>query len=318
MKSKYIAFLLILCLVLQGFCACDRKEPEKDTQTLALDTTHLIDQYASFTLFCIRTTKTIGGALGNGVTISNNASGETYIDMVIDITNLGSSALQTEQAVTATARNGSGTLFDTAVYGIETAGGADITAKTAIAPGATARLHCAVSVPESETALTLSLELQNTCFLYEYTLHQEVGNSIPLTVGTIAVREGFASLTFKGIEYTDNLLPSKTDGAYIHYKLDQEDRTYLVVKFDLTNLQDTAQTLNSFAGVRARYPGEATYTGFIVAEDADGRGFSSNIKIEPLATAKCFFLIEVPKAAAAHQAEVFLAFAQNIYHYSEK
>jgi hypothetical protein len=64
----------------------------------------------------------------------------------------------------------------------------------------------------------------------------------------------------------------------------------------VTNYQGDSKDVDTFISARATFDGKYKYTGFIASEDDDGEGISSYNDIDPLTTAKVFYLIEIPKS----------------------
>ena len=58
-----------------------------------------------------------------------------------------------------------------------------------------------------------------------------------------------------------------------------------------------------------------TYTGFIVVEDTDGKGFSTYEDIAPLTTRTAYYLIEVPNTVKDKSYELTIAFNTEEYTY---
>ena len=86
----------------------------------------------------------------------------------------------------------------------------------------------------------------------------------------------------------------------------------------MTNYQSTAKDIDSFAGVTATFGGKYKYTGFVIREDEDQKGFSSNDDIAPLTTARLYYLIKVPKAVMEMDLSVRTVFDKQEYQFSAK
>lgn len=127
-----------------------------------------------------------------------------------------------------------------------------------------------------------------------------------MKIGYEIESEDYEVMTFKGIEYTTDLLPSNTNGFYTHYEVNDSENTYLVVKYDIKNLQGSVKDAETFVGVKAVYMDKYTYSGFVV-EEPDGTGFNSYDSIKPLSKASCYCLIEIPKSVADNQVNLEIA-----------
>lgn len=292
---------------------------EKVTATeLVLATPNTVNNYADFTLFKVITGKKVTASLGGGIYYENDNNGETYVDIILDWTNTSAETVRCDEIVIATATNNSGTEYNNCLYTVETNNGTYLSQYENIAPLSTVRLHCSVSVPESETELTLKLTANKKDYIFGYSLGEIASSAKEIKVGDTINAENFADLMFTGIEYTNDLLPSNTSGYYRHYEIDNTSNTYLVVKFDITNYMDSARDCDTFAGVKALYMNKYTYTGFVVVEDTDGKGFSSYEDISPLSTRHFYYLIEVPTAVVDKELNLTISFNGQEYTYISK
>ena len=180
------------------------------------------------------------------------------------------------------------------------------------------RLHCAISVPEAEKELTLFIKIKGKEYKFDYTLGFDVNTASELKVGDVIEEEDLGTLSFDGIEFTDELLPSDTSGIYNRLKVENETNTYLVAKFTLINYKSEAESCMKFIGLRAKYLGKYKYTGFAAMEDDDGKGFSRAAQIVPLATRKLFYLIEVPDSVIDKEVALTLSFGTREYIFTGK
>jgi hypothetical protein len=71
-------------------------------------------------------------------------------------------------------------------------------------------------------------------------------------------------------------------------------------------------------GINILYNGTYSYKGFMVAEDADGKGFSSYEDMSPLVTRHLYYLIEVPKAVVDSEYTITFSFDGKEYTYTGK
>lgn len=330
-RFSCIALFLTLTLCLSG-CgsgktvvvkdSADKAPPEsladsasKEAAPLELDQKNTVADWADFTLAKVETTNRIEGSLTGGTYYENENQGETYIDVVIDITNTTSGEMRSDDIITLTAVSSSGTEYEGTLNAVETDGGKYVSAFEPLKPLATVRMHCAVSVPDGEDTFTLTLQAGESAFTCDYTLGETLVHATPLTVGTKLESDEYAEIVFQGASYTDDLLPSNTSGFYTHYAVDSPDSTYLAVRLDITNLQSTAKEADTFVGTRACFMEKYTYTGFLVVEDTDGTGFSAYESIAPLATRHAVVLIEVPKTVMNEPAVVTVNFNGQEYTY---
>ena len=287
--------------------------PAPVEHALTLDAVNSVPGYLDFTLVKVQTASTIEPSLGGGLYYENSSAGETYVDVVLDVSNTTSASVSSEEVLTACALGTSGAEYPCELYAVETSGGTGLSQYEELSPLTATRLHCGISVPESESALTICLEAEGQRYTYAYTLGQTEANSIPLSVGQSLDVPDFASITFQGAYCTDDLLPPNTSGFYTHYAVEDPNSTYLVTAFDVTNQQGTAKDSDTFLGVRAVYREKYTYTGFVVVQDADGGGFSGSEDLLPLNPRRLYVLIEVPKSVSAEPAELFISFSGEEY-----
>jgi hypothetical protein len=288
--------------------------PDTSVQTLKLDEVNTVENYLDFSLVKVETTKVIKNPVGSW-TSYECAYGNTYVDVVLDVTNTSASAIRSDMILAATASNDSGSLYTCDLYAQEFTDGS-LSEYESINPLANARLHCGISVPEGEDDLTIKLDVNGQLYQYKYTLGEASVTETPLKKGQTIEEEDFASVKFVDTEYTSDLLPSNTSGSYRHYECENKDSVYLAVKFDITNLQSSQKDVDSFVGVKVVYDNKYNYSGFCVVEDSDGKGFSSYEDLAPMSKRTVYCLIEVPKAVKDKTGDLIVTFAGTEYTYS--
>lgn len=320
LKTKNIVIAIALILVLAFTMAACGSDGEnggstfgKNATELVLGQTNIIENVAEFTLFKVQTTKKITASLAGDIYYDNQNDGETYVDMIFDIKNLKAEDVSSEDFMIASAEGSDGTQYSISLYAVETNNATYVSAYENIAPLSSARFHCAFSVPETETSLKINITVGEEKYSYIYSVGAKINQAVSIAKGEKLEAEDYAELEFKGIEYTDDLLPSNTNGSYNHYEVDDSENTYLVVKYNVKNLQGSAKQADTFAGIKAVYMDKYTYTGFVVVEDKDGKGFSSYEDIKPLSTGKCYCLIEVPKSVAENEVKLEISFDSKDY-----
>ena len=314
-----LSVLLIACG--NGNSESDNNSPtnqKNDSIQLVANENNTVKDYSEFKLFKISTGKKITASVGGGIFYENNNSSETFVDIILDWTNTGSETVSCEDIVVATATNKNGTEYTNCIYTIETDNAKDLSRYENITPLSQVRLHCSISVPENETELALKLLINGTEYIYDYSLNSVVNNAKELKVGDVIEETNYATLVFNGIEYTDDLLPPNTSGAYTHYPIDNNSNTYLVAKFDITNYMSDEKDCDTFVGIRALYMEKYTYTGFVVVEDEDGKGFGKYEDIAPLSTRHFYYLIEVPKTVTENEVVLTFSFNGKEYIYTGK
>ena len=285
---------------------------------LKVDTPQQIANGTSFTLFKVHTTPIVAATLDNLVASSNfyyenTAEGEIFVDAIFDLSNLGEMALNSDDFMTAVAVGADGTIYRRALYTMETNGNTYVMQHTDLAPQSSGRFHCSISVPETETALQLRFTVNGTVYTFDYTMHTVARRAEVLRTVQTVEADQFAMLTVNRIDYTDDLLPRNTEGDYRHYPVGNADNTYLVVYFTMTNLQETPKVQESFLNIEASYVDYGVFTGMLVIESADGRGFSRREVLTPQEPTACYYLIEVPKAASECDVVLTIAFGGKEY-----
>ncbi len=293
----------------------DNVVPDANKETaLVLGSANSVADYADFTLFKVSTTKQITGSIGGGIYYEHDVPGETYVDVVFDWTNTSTETVSNRDLLVAYAKGAAE--YRSCLYAVETDNATDVSQFEDIAPLSKVRLHCGISVPENETAITLHFEINGEKFSYDYSMGNVVSNATPISVGQTVEAADFATLVFNGIEYTDDLLPSNTSGSYTHYPIDDPSNTYLIVKFDITNYQSSDRDCDTFVGIKATYMDKYTYTGNVVVEDTDGQGFGSYEDIAPLSTRHFYYMITVPKTVSSEPVALTISFNGQEYTYA--
>lgn len=320
--KRILTLLLVMCISF-SLCACGEKDngPEKPAiqeEELSLGTLNSIPEHADFTLFKVTTTEKVTASMDDAIYYENPNDGEVYVDIIFDLLNTGTESVRCDEFLTVVASNADGIEYGEVLYAVETDGATCMSQYENIQPLSEARLHCAVSVPETETGLSIKVQAQDRVYTFDYILGNTIRNTITLTEGQTIEAEDFAVMKFQGIEYTDKVIPSDVSGIHTYYQIDDTNNTYLVIKFDVTNYQNTAKACDTFFAINALYMDKYEYTGFIAVEDADGAGFSSYDDIEPLDERSVYCIIEVPKRIIENEVELTISFDGKEYVYTGK
>ena len=287
--------------------------PSKGESTLTLDNAVTVDGYAKATLVKVQTSDKIEASMGNNIYYENKNSGQVYVDSIFDIENISSSDIRTDDFMKATATSSNGTTYQASLYCIETNDMTYVSQYESLPPLSSNRFHAAVSVPSSETEFTLRYDIGGQTFTYEYALNKVEKTENPLHVGDSLGDDTYATLTFMGTEFTDDLLPPNTSGFYSHYEVKNPSNTYLVAKFEVTNYQSSGKKPDSFIGVKAIFNDKYKYTGTILREDSDGNGFNAYDDISPLEKTNLYALIEVPKSVQGSPCKLNVVFNRTEY-----
>ena len=118
MKKLLAIFLsTVLCLSLWACGSTpapgqqQQADAELPTIAMTLGDKNVIADYASFTLFKISNGKKATATIGGGLYYENDNAGETYVDVILDWTNLSANAVSSEDIMTITATNSAGATF---------------------------------------------------------------------------------------------------------------------------------------------------------------------------------------------------------------
>lgn len=275
---------------------------------LELGTAVQVPEYAELTLVRVTTTQEVRATMDNGIYYENNNDGEIYVDAVFDVVNHSGRAIPCDELLEASATGSGGEEYDHVLYCGEKDDMGSISTGVEIAPLSTGRIHAALSVPESETSLTLYFDVNGTRYTCGYDTQAELKLTTPLKVGDVVENADYASMEFLGYEFTEAVYPTNTNGYYRYYKVDNSDNTYLALTFQITNYQSTAKEIDTFLRGRAVFMEKYKYNGFVVSENSDGSSLSNYNDIQPLSTARVICLIEVPKSVAQEAFTVSLMF----------
>ncbi len=328
---KKIRRLPLTLLILLLLSACGETEPAETTATTsvpAVTTTTTVppetvlqpgtaysEPYAEFTLFKIVTSDRVTASMDSSYFYENMLEGEVFVDVVFDVTNLSSEPLRGNAVMQAIAATPDGTRFGRVLYAFEISNNTYVMESAELAPQTSGRLHCAISVPETATELSLRFTVGDAVYSRAYQLHSTVREDLVLGLGETVTAEGFATMRLTSLCYTDDVLPINTTGDYRHYPVASPENTYLTLYMVINSHQESAKREDSFVKVKARYPDGSTYEGMIVVVDRDGKGFSQGTVVMPDTDTVCCYLIEVPKAAAAETVELTIVFNGNEYVY---
>ena len=312
-QMKRIIAVGLTLLMLLGVTACGSSEngggvSKKDSLPLALDQKVSIEDHVEFKLVKIQSTDKIEASMDSFLYYSVQSPDEIYVDVILDITNIGTEGIGTEEIASVSAKGASGTDYFCSLYAVETDANTSLSQYEVLAPLTSARLHCGIPVSKAETSVKISLNVKGTTYFYEYLMGTPVANFQPLVAGQKIEKANFAEAEFRGIEYADALYPSNTSGYYSYYNVDNADNTYLIVGFNMTNYQSIAKDCETFVSAKAVYMDTYTYSGFAVVEDSDGAGFSTYEEIAPLTTRNLCLLIEVPKAVSNNPVKLYVNF----------
>lgn len=319
--KKIFYLLMVMCLSV-SLVACGGNDESGNNDTpkqneLTVGEENTVGETASFKLFKINTTKKIEATMGSNLYYDNDNQGQTYVDVVLDYTNNSEESVNSEDLCVMTATTNSGEIYHASLFAVETNDYTYVSTYEEIQPLATARVHCAVSVPEDTESVKITLTIDGSKYCYDYTLSKTVKEENPIALGDLIGNEDYATVKFSKVEYTKKLLPSNTSDWYSYHEVDNNDNSFLAVKFEITNYLGNSKEADTFVSVKAKYMDKYTYTGFMVVEDTDQQGFSSYEDIDPLTTRTAYYLIEVPDTVLEKNFELTIAFNAEEYSYKQ-
>ena len=343
MNKRFVCLFMAVALCLT-LCACGGKtttvtkeNTETDTSTenvvekieeetventpqavtaMVLGEKYSVADYADISLVSIESTKMITSAMdGVGLYYENSDAGQTYIDVIFEVTNTSTAAINSDDIMLATATSKSGTEYPCGLYVVETNEMTSLSTWEDMNPLTTARFHAAISVPESESEFDLKFVLNEEEFSYNFKANTVVKKTVDLHIGDVIENQDYATLEFVSAEFAETVLPSNTSGYYNYYETDNSDNIYLAMEFKVTNYQANSKDINTFISAKATFMEKYKYTGFVVSEDSDQQGLSSYNQISPLQSARVIYLIEVPKTVMDKEFSVDIFFDKQSYTY---
>lgn len=166
---------------------CARKEP------VVLETGRIyeVSPKTQFSLSKITTGRTVWASQGTDYYYENPKEGQVYIDLVLNFTNNSQKSLPVSKICSLSAKAKKGKRYHCSWFTTEIENGSRLSSQVSIASGKTAKLHCALSVPDKKDTFQLSLKFEDTVYEMEYKLGQEI---------TPAVSIDSSSLDLSGFE----------------------------------------------------------------------------------------------------------------------
>jgi|SRR5699024_565733 len=106
-----------------------------------------------------------------------------------------------------------------------------------------------------------------------------------------------SEITLIDVELTDIIKPSKTDGAYLYYEVEEPDAIFLDIIVDVKNLQNSSKNSEEFVEVRVKYENKYEYYANPVIETDGGSNltYAGSTSIDPLKTRKLHYFVELPE-----------------------
>lgn len=301
-----------MCISLGGCGSSEEKNNE-----LMLKETYEFENNSSFELVKIMTTKNIKPSMGGSLYYKAEEENQTYIDMILNYTNLKTDSINCEKVATMQVTTDKNEVYYAKFFGIEKDNYTYISTYDEIEPLKQTRLHIGVTVPEDTQTANIKLVVDGKGYSYDYNLSETVREDLSITINDKIGNEDDVVLELKNVEFIDELLPQDTSSAYRYYKPDDSSNKYLSVNFNITNYTESSKEAEDFVNIKTEFMNKYNYDGFIVVEEDDLRGFSSYEDIKPLTTRSAYCLIEVPETLEKESFELTFFFNGKEYVYKK-
>ncbi len=238
----------------------------------------------------------------------NKEPNNTFLYAVIDVKNLKNESEIAEDIMNISyiIDNKEYTVFST----IEESDGSDFNYAniTAIDPLATGKIYYLASVPKTEVEkeIMLKIKVGDNISEVSFKLEEVKPKTEIVNLGDTLVSEEYAEITINSVEYLNILNPSNPDGYYNYYEVKDSNNIYLVLDVTVKNLKANSLDADRVMRVEGIYDDKYMYDGFSVIEEDDGSDFSytNMTNIEPLKTARMYYLIDMPKEVQEGKVEL--------------
>lgn len=290
---KKLISLLLVAIMSFSLVSCGKKAEEQKAEKakaepvqLVLGTEYEVEDL-KFTLRRVYINESIYGF----------TAGETYVDMVFDIVNTGGESVDCGE-ILALEANASGKVCEETFFGISSKTNEN-TEQKAVASGESARLHAAVSVPESEKTVTLKVKAGDEKFTYNYTINNDDKTVTPMAFDTETVVDGVGKFTITKVEATPKITPLMSGSGYT-----SSDGIYIDTVFDFTNTASTEISCDDIAEVTVKGKSGAIYDDCSVfVENKDRTKIDRYENVIPLATVKLHVAAVVQESEAEGELE---------------
>lgn len=317
--AAVLAVIMLLALAGCGGGGTETKKDREKTETFTPGAVNTIKDTVEFSLVYLYRGDKIVPPKPNGAYTYNEAEeGMTYLVLVMDVKNLGKTAVNEselmevvltldKQEITATAK-------------VETDHGTSLDRYCDIAPLVTTRVHYLFKIPENQQPEKLSLRIKagDRSVKGEVSVEALTSRNWELSLGGVITDDQTILATVEDVFVASKLEP-ENPGRYYHYFEADSGKTYLIMKLTVKNLGSGDLDYDTIAGVKCIYDGKYEYAGFTVFEEEDGADLSSYTNINsmaPLEENGIYFLVEIPEEAAAGPLTMELYLAGQYCHYN--
>lgn len=325
MRKYRILALVSICAMLMMLPACAdndtaAKREDRDRSTpLSADGVNVLKDAAEFSLvYCYTDDKVIPPKPNGAYSYSQADEGMTYLVLVMDVKNLGEESVDVGDLLQVELSVGKQEII--AIAKMETDRGTSLDRNCNIAPLVTARVHYLFEIPEDQQPEVLSLRVKSGDRIIkgEVSCAELARRNRELAIGDTVTDEQTITATVEDVFLTATLKP-ENPGRYYHYFEADSDKTYLVMKIFVKNLDSRDLDYDTIAGVKCIYDGKYEYSGFTVFEEDDGADLSSYTNINamaPLEENHIYFLMEIPKEAESGPLTIELYVAGQYCHFN--
>lgn len=169
---------------------------------------------------------------------------------------------------------------------------------TNIEPLETRKVLFLAEIPESEinSQITINIDSDGKKLSNEFTVEGVKPKKESIAIGKVLTEEDYAEVEIDSLEYTDRVDPSKPESYYRYYEIKDPKNIYLCLGVTVKNLKSSDLDAEHVLHVRGTYNDKYKYDSFGVVEESNGGDFRYG-NMNPLETAKAYYLIELPKEA---------------------
>ena len=288
----------------------DTEEPAPEAAELDLEGPNTVDGQIEYTVIRgYATNDVVPPRITTVYTHYEAPAGSEYLVLVVDVTNLGASAVRADEMLSASLTVDGSPYSGFSIVEDDDGEGLTYSNITDVAPLQTHRLYFLFEIPEgsSETGkLAVTFTAGTDVREASFTMATFESRIQDLVIGQEITDGETMSVTVTDIYFSNTLYPPMPGSWYSYYEA-ADGNTYLIVKATVTNLKGTDLKYSSVAGVTCEYDGQYQYTGFACFEEdggADLNGYPSQYSIAPLNSGTMYFLIEVPTQVETGPVEV--------------
>lgn len=317
--AAVLAVVMLLALTGCGDAETGKKKDKEKIQTFTAGTVNIMKDTAEFTFVYLYSADKVTPPKPNGAySYSEAEEGMTYLVLVMDVKNLGETAMDVGDLMEVTLMLDKQEIAADAK--VETDHGTSLDRHGDIAPLVTARVHYLFKIPDNQQPETLSLRIKagDRTVEGEIAAEELTSRNWELSMGGLITDDKTIEATLEDVFLTEKLEP-ENPGRYYHYFAPDSGKVYLTMKFTVKNLDSGELGYDTIAGVKCIYNDKYEYPGFLVFEEDDGADLSSyaiSNSLAPLEENVIYLLMEIPKEAEAGPLTVELYMGGQYCHYN--